>query len=91
MFETGFLWSDAVGLAGVACVIGAYALLQLELVKSDGLRYLGLNLAGALLLIVSLTQTFNLASFVIEICWLSISVFGLVKTLMKRRKAAPRA
>ncbi len=47
MFETGFLWSDAVGLAGVACVIGAYALLQLEAVTGDSLRYLGLNLAGA--------------------------------------------
>jgi predicted membrane protein len=79
--------TDIIGLTGVACVLSGYFLLQIEKVKSDGLGYLLLNLFGALLLIVSLMVTFNLASFVIEICWLSISLFGLVKWALKRRRA----
>jgi predicted membrane protein len=79
--------SDVIGLTGVACVLSAFFLLQIEKVRSDGLGYLLLNLCGALLLLVSLMMTFNLASFVIEICWLSISLFGLAKWVIRRRKA----
>ena len=79
--------TDIIGLMGVACVLSGYFLLQIEKVKSDGLGYLLLNLCGALLLIVSLMVTFNLASFVIEICWLSISLFGLAKWVIKRRRS----
>lgn len=83
--------SDIVGLIGVACVLSAYFLLQIEKVKSDGLGYLLLNLVGAVLLIVSLMVTFNLASFVIEICWLSISLLGLGKLAWRRFKARANA
>jgi len=78
------LITDFIGIAGVACVIGAYFLLQLEKVASDGLGYLMLNLIGACLLIVSLLVTFNLASFIIELCWLAISLFGLGKLAWRR-------
>lgn len=78
------LLTDIIGIAGVACVLGGYFLLQIEKVKSDGLGYLLMNLTGACLLIVSLMVTFNLASFIIEICWLAISLFGLGKLAWRR-------
>ena len=78
------LITDIIGIAGVACVIGAYFLLQLEKVRGDGVGYLLLNLVGACLLIVSLLATFNLASFIIELCWLAISLFGLGKLAWRR-------
>lgn len=78
--------SDIIGLAGVACVLAAYFLLQIEKVKGDSLSYLLLNLVGACLLIVSLMVTFNLASFVIELCWLAISIFGLAKLVWRRTR-----
>lgn len=78
--------SDVIGLTGVACVLTAFFLLQIEKVRSDGLGYLLLNLCGAVLLLVSLMVTFNLASFVIEICWLSISLFGLVKWVIRKQR-----
>jgi hypothetical protein len=78
------LITDIIGIAGVACVIGAYFLLQLEKLKGDGFGYLMLNLVGACLLIVSLLVTFNLASFIIELCWLAISLFGLSKLAWRR-------
>jgi len=89
--DIAMLWSDLIGLTGVACILAAFFLLQLEKVKSDGVRYLLLNLIGAVLLIISLMVTFNLASFIIEICWLSISVFGLVKLARRRLKARREA
>ena len=85
------LISDYVGLVGVACILAAYFLLQLEKVKSDGLWYLLLNLTGACLLLISLMVTFNLASFIIEICWLAISLFGLSKLAWRRWKARSAA
>lgn len=78
------LLTDFIGIAGVACVIGAYFLLQLEKVRGDSVSYLILNLFGAILLIISLMVTFNLASFVIELCWLAISLFGLSKLAWRR-------
>ena len=76
--------SDLIGLIGVGCVLLAYFLLQLERVRGDSVSYLLLNLVGACLLLVSLMVTFNLASFVIEICWLAISLFGLGKLAWRR-------
>ncbi|MCR9129913.1 MAG: hypothetical protein NXI12_10345 [Alphaproteobacteria bacterium] len=78
------LLTDFIGIAGVACVIGAYFLLQLEKVRGDSFGYLMLNLVGAVLLIISLLVTFNLASFIIELCWLAISLFGLGKLAWRR-------
>jgi hypothetical protein len=78
------LLTDFIGIAGVACVIGAYFLLQLEKVRGDSFSYLMLNLVGAILLIISLMVTFNLASFIIELCWLAISLFGLGKLAWRR-------
>lgn len=82
---TSITLTDLIGFMGVACVLGAYFSLQAEWLKSDDLRYLTINACGAVLLIVSLLSTMNLASMVIEICWLSISVFGILKTLTRRR------
>ncbi|NNU15985.1 hypothetical protein HK107_06585 [Parvularcula sp. ZS-1/3] len=77
---------DIIGLIGVGLILAAYFLLQTEKLASDQLGYPVLNLVGALLILVSLTHTFNLASFVIEVCWIAISVYGIVK-ILKRRKA----
>ena len=81
------IWSDYIGLTGVGCILTAYALLQLDKLAADTLRYLGLNAFGAMLVLIALTITFNLASFVIEICWLTISLFGIVKVLRRRWRA----
>lgn len=75
---------DTVGLIGVFLILVAYFLLQVEKLSSDDLRYPILNLCGALLILISLTHTFNLASFVIEICWVAISIYGVVKILRRR-------
>jgi len=40
-----------------------------------------MNLVGAILLLISLCYNFNLASFVIELFWITASLIGLYKFL----------
>jgi predicted membrane protein len=84
-FETlGFAWHDAIGILGVTIILIVYYLLQVERMKSDELIYSVTNLIGALLIVVSLMYTFNLASFVIEVFWIAISILGIVRYYRKR-------
>ncbi len=76
---------DLVGLLGVAFVLAAYYALQTERVRAEDWRFSATNAAGAVLIMVSLYFTFNLASFVIEVCWLAISLYGLWKAWRRPR------
>lgn len=77
-FES-FTFPDFIGLVGVAIILFTYGALTLEKVNPKGWAYSAGNGLGALLILISLYFSFNLASFVIEIAWLAISAFGLWK------------
>ncbi len=83
MTATALSFPDVIGLIGVSLILLTYALLTLEKMDSKGWRYSVGNGVGALLILISLFYTFNLASFVIEIAWLAISGFGLWKALRR--------
>lgn len=70
---------NAVGIFGIALIIVAYFLLQTGRMQTSHLAYPLLNLVGAFLHIISLYRFWNLASFVIEIFWMAISIYGIVK------------
>lgn len=70
-------WHDIVGTAGVMLALLAYLLLQLGRMQSNSVTFSATNAAGAGLIILSLLQSFNLAAFIIEFCWLLISLYGL--------------
>jgi hypothetical protein len=46
-----------------------------------------LNLAGAAMLIVSLSVHFNIASMALEIVWAAVALFGTVRALSHRARA----
>jgi hypothetical protein len=77
-FDTPTL-PDIIGLIGVGFILLTYAGLTLEKINPKGWRYSVGNGVGAVLILVSLFYSFNLASFVIEIAWLAISCIGLWK------------
>ena len=79
MNATGFTFPDFIGLVGVGLILITYAALTLEKMDPKGWRYSAGNGIGAVLILISLFYSFNLASFVIEIAWLAISAFGLWK------------
>ncbi|MEM9724845.1 MAG: hypothetical protein AAF909_05200 [Pseudomonadota bacterium] len=72
---------DAIGIVGVALVVCAYFLLQTERLTINDLSYSLLNLIGSAMILLTLFYTFNLASFVIEIFWLGISLIGVARHL----------
>ncbi len=76
-------WYDILGTVGVAIIILAYVLLQIERLRSDELLYSLANAVGASLILISLYYSFNLPSFIVEFFWLLISLFGIWKYLGK--------
>jgi len=81
-----YAWYDILGTAGVGIIILTYILLQIEKIRSDQLHYSLLNAVGALLILVSLYYSFNLPSFIVEFFWLLISLFGIGKYLLRKRR-----
>ena len=71
--------SNVIGIIGVSLVLVAYYLIQSHRVKNTDFNYSMLNLVGAILILVSLMYHWNLASVVIEIAWITISLGGLYR------------
>ena len=75
--------ADVLGLIGSAIFIAAFA--YANWAKSlDKVVFNLANLVGAILLLISLSVTFNLAAFVLEAAWGTIAAVGL--TLAVRSK-----
>lgn len=70
---------DIIGIMGVSVLVLAYFMLQFEIITSKYLIYSVMNLVGASLLLYSLIYNWNLASIIIEIFWISISLVGIFK------------
>ncbi|MGI9228077.1 MAG: CBU_0592 family membrane protein [Gammaproteobacteria bacterium] len=79
-------WHDILGSIGVALIIVTYFLLQLERLSSSGLLYSILNALGAFFVIISLMYEFNLPAFIVEAFWVLISVFGITKYFLSKKK-----
>lgn len=79
-------WYDIVGLLGTLMILGAYFLLQAGRLAGNGLQYQLLNLFGAAGILVSLVGSFNLSVFLLELAWIGVSAFGIVRTLRARRR-----
>ena len=84
-------WHDLVGNLGVFLVLVTYLLIQMGRMDVQRPAYSLANAAGALLILVSLSYNFNLSSFIIEIAWLTISLFGLYRWLRERASAGRSA
>ena len=86
---TGFgdpILFEFAGLLGVAVYIGSYLALQLGMMRGTGYAYPALNLAAASLVLISLSQAFNLSSAIIQATWIVISVFGIVRIYLLSRR-----
>lgn len=71
------LAANIVGMMGTVLVVGTYLLMQLNKLDPKGLRFNLANLLGAILLLLSLLVHFNIASFIIEIFWITASLVGI--------------
>jgi hypothetical protein len=82
-------WYDWTGVAGTLMVLGAFFLLQAGRVSGTSLAYQLLNLFGAGGVLVSLWGKFNLSVFVLELAWMIVSLYGIVRSLRMRMARPP--
>lgn len=82
---SGVTFPDIIGLLGVSLILFAYWGVQTDKLPAKDWRYSAVNGIGALLIMISLFFSFNLASFVIECFWLLISAYGLWTAWRTRR------
>lgn len=81
-----FEWHEYVGLLGVALCLLAYFGLQAGRLRGDGLVFQLTNIAGAAGIVVSLLYNFNLSAMAIELAWIAISIYGIVRSARLRRE-----
>lgn len=79
---------DAAGLVGVLLILSAYAGGVGNRLDPKRAPSLLLNLAGALLILVSLAYDFNLSAAAMEAAWALVAALGLLRLALNRR--APR-
>ncbi len=76
---------DALGLVGATLFVISFAGTQVERLDPHGWPSLTMNLVGAILVLISLTHAFNLASAVLEMVWGLVALYGLIKLIFRRR------
>lgn len=72
-------WSDLFGIFGVVLYVGSYFALQAGLIGGRGYLYPSLNAAAAGSVLLSLLHNFNMSSAMIQITFIAISLFGIVR------------
>ena len=70
---------DLIGTIGVTITLIAYYFLSTGNWPAASLKYVLLNLFGALFLLISLMFHWNMSCAIIEVVWIAISVIGLVR------------
>ena len=65
----------ATGLVGVAFYLSSYALLQAGVVRGAGVPHTLMNMTAATLVLVSLAAEWNMSSALIQVSWISGSIW----------------
>jgi len=76
------------GLAGVGLILAAYFANQQDWLDARRWQFPAANLAGSLLILMSLWRAWNLPSAVIEVAWAIISLWGMIRR--RRPRPLPR-
>jgi hypothetical protein len=83
------LLADIIGLIGSAIFLAAFAYANVAK-QLNKVAFNLANLVGAILLLISLSVTFNLAAFVLEAAWGAIAAVGLVLAVRARLREKQR-
>jgi paired small multidrug resistance pump len=79
--------SEIIGLTAPILFLYAYAMITLGRWQPESMRYQVYNFVGAIAILISLIDHWNLPVFILEICWGAISIYGIMKALKARKKA----
>lgn len=78
--------ANIVGIVGVILVLLTYFLLQVDRIKSESLSYSLMNMISSMLILYSFYYEWNLPAALVEISWLAISIFGVLKWVVQNKK-----
>lgn len=73
---------ELAGFIGVVLYVGAYAALQLGLMRGATYVYALVNLAAAAFVLISMTNAINLYSAMIQAIWIFLSIAGIARLLI---------
>ena len=76
--------ADLIGFAGSFFIVAAFAYSNLT-TQMNALWFNVSNFVGAALLTVSLTVNYNLPTMVLEVFWMAIAIFGIIKALRMQK------
>lgn len=79
---------DAIGVAGFGLYVLNYGLLTVQRVQSHQICYFVINALAAAMVLIGLLSAFNLASALIQIFWIVISVVAIF--IRMRKPAEPQ-
>ncbi len=89
-FNVFYDWfPDVMGCVGAIIILIAYALLQMGKLDSNSLLYSLLNLGGAVMILISLLYSWNLAAAIMEITWIIVSLYGVLKGFFVKKISLP--
>lgn len=84
---------ELLGVLGALIYVISFALAALDMVPSNAPLYYLLKLAAASLVLISLSESFNLAAAIIQVFFIAISVIGLMRHahhIGRRRSGLPQ-
>lgn len=73
------LFIQITGLMAPALFLYAYAMVSLGRWQSTMIRFHVLNFLGGAFILLSLTRQWNVSVCILEVCWCSISLYGIWK------------
>lgn len=79
---------NGIGVLGFMLYMASYTLVTFQRIDSRGLLYFWLNTAAAAFVLISLTQSFNLASVMIQVVWIVLGAIAIVKRMSRLPGAA---
>ncbi|WP_299546907.1 hypothetical protein [uncultured Tateyamaria sp.] len=80
---------EVIGILGFALYVTNYSLLTTRCLSSDCLAYFSINLVAASCVLLGLVASFNLASALLQIFWVAMSIIGIFVRLRHRGTSAP--
>ena len=78
---------EAIGVVGFGVYVMNYTLLTFHRVTSHSKRYFALNLIASSMVLIGLTYSFNLASALIQLFWIVISITAIAVRLRPTKDA----
>ncbi len=80
-----FTVADGLGVIGSLFICSAYLAVSLGRIDAERLPYQLINIAGAVLLLISLYFRPNLGAIMIEVLWITIALIAIGRIYLRRR------